>query len=141
MKTALLKRLGLAAILAGVSFAMCFALASVAQAQTQTATLTLQWVDNSAPPNNEDGFIIERAPATTGPFALLATVAPNATTYADVIANDPGGQQFCYRLLAFNTAGKSAYSNVACGLTPAVKLPPGAPSGMTITVTVTVTVP
>lgn len=120
-------------------FAILFlALASVAQAQTQTATLTLTWTDNSA---NEDGFNIERGTLPAGPFAALATVGANVVKYADIIPNDPGNRQFCYRVRAFNTAGASAFSNVACGTTPAVVVPPTAPSGMTITVTVTVTVP
>ena len=103
--------------------------ATLAQAQTQTATFTLTWVDNST---TELGFKIERASLPAGPFGILATVGANIVTYADVITGDSGNRQYCYRLLAYNSAGNSAYSNVACATTPVIVVPPNAPTAMTI---------
>lgn len=113
------------------------ALAGSAQAQTQTATMPLSWNDNST---NEDGFKIERSTSPNGPFALAGSVVANVNKYSDVIPNDPGGQQYCYRVHAFNGVGVSGYSNIACVTTPVVKVPPnGVPGGLSVSVTVTIT--
>jgi hypothetical protein len=89
------------------------------------AQLTLTWKDSS---NNEDGFEVERKTGTTGSFAVIATKGPNTTSHID--ANLASGITYCYRVLAFNAAGDSAYSNEACGTTP---------SSQTFTLTVTKT--
>ncbi|MBI3031702.1 MAG: fibronectin type III domain-containing protein, partial [Candidatus Rokubacteria bacterium] len=81
--------------------------------QADAAQLTLTWADNS---DNEDGFRIERKIGTGGTFGEIATVGANVITYVD-----PGlgaATTYCYRLLAYNTAGASPYSNEACGTTP-----------------------
>ena len=112
--------------------------ASVAQAATQTATFTLAWTDNSA---TEDGFKIERRLGQTGTFAQVGQVAANIVAFKDSFLNDSGNNQYCYRVRAFNSAGDSAYSNIACAITPVIVVPPTAPSGVTVSVTVVVTVP
>jgi len=81
--------------------------------QVDAAQLTLTWTDNS---DNEDGFRIERKTGTSGTFAQIATVGANVTSYID--SGLTSGSTFCYRLLAYNVAGDSAYSNEACGTTP-----------------------
>ena len=81
--------------------------------QVDAAQLTLTWTDNS---DNEDGFRIERKTGTSGTFAQIATVGANVTSYID--SGLTSGTIFCYRLLAYNVAGDSAYSNEACGTTP-----------------------
>lgn len=94
-----------------------------------SATFNLSWVDNS---NDEDGFRIERRLGQTGTFAPTAgspTVA-NVTTAVDIT---PDNQEYCYRVRAFNLAGSSNFSNIACG-TPIVVTIPIAPSGMTTVV-------
>lgn len=68
---------------------------------------TLRWADNSA---DESGFRVERAGADLV-FALIATVDADVTTYNDSSAQ-PGTVYF-YRVLAFNSAGTTDYSNVA----------------------------
>src|SRR5437870_373542 len=81
--------------------------------ESDAAQLTLTWTDNST---NEDGFSIERKTGPTGTFAQIATVGPRVTSYID--SGIASVTTYCYRLLAFNTAGNSAYSNEACGTTP-----------------------
>lgn len=71
--------------------------------------LEATWVDNSG---NEDGFIIERRTGTTETYIPIAIVGANVSSY-----NDSGlveGETYCYRLLSFNAAGSSPYSNEAC---------------------------
>src|SRR5207244_13195144 len=74
--------------------------------------IDLSWTDNSA---NEDGFRIERSTDGTN-FAEIATVGPNVTTYADTGLTR--NKQYYYRVRAYNSAGTSAYSNVASAETP-----------------------
>jgi hypothetical protein len=72
--------------------------------------LTLTWRDNST---NENGFIIERKPATGGTYVPVAQVGQNDTSYIDV--NVEAGSRYCYRVQSFNNDGASTYSNEACG--------------------------
>jgi len=91
----------------------CFFVVTPVYAQ-QTYIHQLTWQDNS---DNEDGFKVERRSGPTDTFGEIATVGSNIITYQDVVGD---GQERCYRVLAFNSAGNSAYSNVACGMS----LPP-----------------
>ena len=81
--------------------------------ESNAAQLTLTWTDNST---NEDGFAIERKTGSTGTFAQIGTVGPNVTSYID--ARVASATTYCYRVLAFNVAGSSAYSSEVCGTTP-----------------------
>jgi len=81
---------------------------------------TLTWVDNST---NETSFKVERTTAssvancaTAGGFTQIATVGPDIVTYVDSSVNE--GTTYCYRVRASNTAGDSAYSNIAGRLVP-----------------------
>ena len=114
------------------------ALAGLAQAATPTqkATLNLSWTNNAT---SADGVRIERASSQAGPFTLLTTVGANVAAFSDVINADVGGIQYCYRVAAYNSAGQSSYSNVACGTSPTITVPPSTPSGLSVSVTVTVT--
>jgi hypothetical protein len=75
------------------------------------ASLRLTWTDRST---NESGFKIERQ-AADGSFAQLATVGANVTSYTD--SNLTSGRAYCYIVRAFNSAGSSNPTNVACGTT------------------------
>ena len=75
---------------------------------------TLTWNQNST---NEDGFRIERRIGTSGTYQQLANVAANITTYTNL--NLSNSTTYCYRVLAFNSAGNSAYSNENCATTAA----------------------
>lgn len=72
-------------------------------------TVTLNWSDNAS---NEDEYIVERCLKTKGKnsscvYAEIATVAADNSQYVD----QPGGDQFRYRVKARNAYGDSAYSN------------------------------
>ncbi len=79
----------------------------------QTATgLTLSWSDNSA---DETGFKIERSLSPSGPFALVATTAANATSFTDT--GLAAGVFYYYRVTATNASGDSAAVNAPAALT------------------------
>lgn len=72
----------------------------------------LTWQDNS---NNEDGFIIDRNGGVVG------SVGPDVSSFTDSLAMEGD----CYKVAAFNSAGVSDWSNVAC--VPVVTPPPPPP--------------
>jgi hypothetical protein len=78
------------------------------------SSLTVTWQDNSA---NEAGFSVERATSVAGPFNQIAAVGENVTSYVD--SNLPEATNLCYRVNAFNSAGASPYTSLACGFTKA----------------------
>lgn len=65
------------------------------------------WSDGS---NNEDGFRIERA-VGAGAFSTLTTVSAGATSHTDTGLTE--GEQYSYRIVAYNTVGDSPASNTA----------------------------
>ena len=75
--------------------------------------LSLSWTDNSS---DESGFTVERSPISSTSYAPVATVGTDVTTYVDTTVT--GGQGYCYRVMAFNSAGSSAYSNAVCATAP-----------------------
>ncbi|MBK9975172.1 MAG: fibronectin type III domain-containing protein [Planctomycetes bacterium] len=80
-------------------------------AATASLGATVTWSDAS---NNESGFRIERQ-LGAGAFATAGTVGANASTF-----NDTGlaaGQQYSYRVFAYNTAGDSTPSNTTVAIT------------------------
>jgi uncharacterized repeat protein (TIGR02543 family) len=89
-------------------------LATDRPAQAALPTLTLSWTDASS---NEDGFRIERRTTTSGTYQVLASVGANIVSYTD--QNLANATTYCYRVLAYNSAGNSAYSNENCATTPA----------------------
>ncbi|MGA2138961.1 MAG: fibronectin type III domain-containing protein [Verrucomicrobiia bacterium] len=91
--------------------------------------INLSWTDNA---NNEDGFMIERAPdsgGSPGTWAQIATVSANVTNYSD--AGLTPLTTYWYRVRAHNAGGNSDYSDPASATT--LPLPPQAPSGLTAT--------
>lgn len=93
------------------------ALVAVAAGATR---VDLAWVDSS---NNEFGFRLERATVETFLEGLsVFTLPANITTFSDTTVV-PGTRYF-YRVLAFNDAGDSSFSNVASVITPAPPPPP-----------------
>jgi hypothetical protein len=69
-----------------------------------SSQISLQWFDKA---NNEKGFKIECA--VTGSFVQIATVGANQTTYSDT--GLAPSITYTYRVLAYNDAGNSDYSN------------------------------
>jgi hypothetical protein len=107
---------------------MALAIAADAQVKTQTVTVSVTWTDLS---DNEANFIIERcAGAGCTDFAAVGRPAANATAFVDSIANDTGNQQYQYRLIAENAAGKSPPSPPSLVRTPVILLVPNTPGGV-----------
>ncbi|MBX3472999.1 MAG: right-handed parallel beta-helix repeat-containing protein [Planctomycetes bacterium] len=73
----------------------------------------LSWADNS---NNETGFRIERR-VGAGAFATLTTTAADVTTFSDTTLAP--GNNYTYRVIAFNASGDSSPSNQAGVTVPA----------------------
>jgi hypothetical protein len=67
--------------------------------------ITLAWQDIAF---NEDGYRIERK-EEGGVYIAIDTVAANVSTFLDNDINE--GQVYSYRVMAFNVAGSSPYSN------------------------------
>jgi hypothetical protein len=93
--------------------------------------IDLAWTDNSA---DEQGFRVERAPdvaGVAGAYAQIASVGVNVRTYSNTGLTV--GTQYWYRVIAYNTAGTSAYSTEASAMTSAAPTPPSAPSALVAT--------
>jgi FtsP/CotA-like multicopper oxidase with cupredoxin domain len=87
--------------------------AGAAVKNNKTATVTLNWADNST---TETGFLIQRADNVSFTVGVVnATVVGDITTFAQNVAR---GRTFYYRVLAFNDAHQSAWSNTAQVTTP-----------------------
>jgi hypothetical protein len=76
------------------------------------AELHLTWEDNSS---NEEGFLIERRTGTSGAFTQIAAVGENVTSYTNF--GLAPGTTYCYRVRAFASTARSAYSNIDCATT------------------------
>ena len=84
-------------------------------------SISLSWTDNSS---GEFGFLVERAPAMTGPFSIVSvmpgpgpvTVGTNVTTYTDTGLSL--STTYYYRVRAVGLGG-SSISTVASATTPA----------------------
>ncbi|MBL7851202.1 MAG: fibronectin type III domain-containing protein [Cyclobacteriaceae bacterium] len=90
--------------------------------------INLSWTDNSS---NETGFKIERAPGGTTTFTEIATVTAGTTSYQNTGLT--ASTSYSYRVVAFNAAGNSSYSNTATATTPATTTVPTAPANLTAT--------
>lgn len=101
-------------------------MANIAHAQALPPSAIVTWSDAS---NNEDGFGVERKLGTTGTYAEIGRVGANVATYND--ANLAYSVMYCYRVYAFNVAGKSVYSPEGCGTTKDDPLPK-APGAVTV---------
>jgi hypothetical protein len=97
-------------------------LAAVAVSASQ---VRMNWVDNAA---DETGFKIEQGTNATV-FSAIATVSSNVISYA--ATGLTAGVTYFFRVKSFNSAGDSAYANVASAATPVLLLPPAAPTGFT----------
>ena len=83
-------------------------------AATQSSTqVGLSWNDNAS---NEAGYRVERCADITCASPVLAAILPaNTTSFQDVgVAPE---SSICYRVVAENVVGKSAYSAVSCAST------------------------
>jgi hypothetical protein len=69
--------------------------------------IVLNWTDNSS---NESGFYIDWSSDGGNTWTQIATVGANVTTYTDTCNTK---KTYWYRVAAYNSAGESAWSNVA----------------------------
>jgi len=78
-------------------------------AAVSTSQINLAWTDSST---NESGFRIERCTGSTcTSFKQIATVGANITTYQNTGLK--ANTTYRYRVLAWNSGGVSAFSNIA----------------------------
>ena len=90
--------------------------------------INLSWADVS---DNETGFAIERcAGSGCSNFTEIFRTGANAVTYGDT--GRTAATVYRYRILAFNTAGNSRYSNIAQATTLSAPLP-SAPTSLSAT--------
>ncbi len=87
--------------------------ASVPEAAAATS-LTGTWQDPN--PSDHDGFALQRKLGTTGTYADIATVGPTVLSYDDPTVT--AAATYCYRVAAYNAAGRSPYSAEACSTAP-----------------------
>jgi len=87
-----------------------------------TTTVSISWLDTS---DNEQGFKIERD------NKLITTLPANSTSFQEI--NLAPSTSYSYRVLSFNEAGNSAYSNEVQVTTKSI--PPLAPSNLKVTET------
>jgi Fibronectin type III domain len=92
--------------------------------------INLSWTDDF---NNELGFVVETAPAASGPWTVIASVGPNVTTYMQSGLSPLS--TYYFRVQAYNSIGNSPYSSVAGGATMAGPdtIAPSIPSVLTAT--------
>jgi len=103
-------------------FAFCAVLIATPNSSAQVqSSATLQWQDNSG---NEQGFGIEMLSPTDADFTEVGTVGANVTEFS-LSLNGNYSDEFCFRVYAFNDAGDSADTKIACKSLPdGPSLPP-----------------
>ncbi|HMH50507.1 MAG TPA: FG-GAP-like repeat-containing protein [Candidatus Acidoferrum sp.] len=82
---------------------------SLGAAEAAGVQLTASWVDNS---NGAAATLLERRLASASGFAALADIPAGVTQYVDTSVGE--GTRYCYRVLAHDTGGVSAYSDEVC---------------------------
>ncbi|GIM94202.1 pectinesterase family protein [Paractinoplanes toevensis] len=93
---------------------------------------TLTWTANSG--TGTSGYVVARATAAAGPFAVLTATPVTGTSYTDVTA--PAGATAYYQLTAVNAAGSSAPASASVAI-PKDTTPPAKPSGLKLTAATT----
>jgi hypothetical protein len=78
-----------------------------------SSRIDLSWTDNS---DNEQGFTIERG-TVSGTYSQIGTVTAGTTTY--ISTGLAAETTYYYRVMTYNAAGNSGYSNEDSATTPA----------------------
>ncbi len=100
---------------------------NLAASASSTNQINLTWTVNS---NNQTGFRVERAVLSTGPWMQVGTAPADSTSWGNAGLSEL--TTYYYRIIAYNSAGNSPYSNVASATTQS-RLPAGAPSHLEAT--------
>lgn len=101
--------------------------ANLAAAAVSSTQINLSWTDSDA---TETGFKIERCTGVgCSDYSQIATVAAGVTSYSNTSLT--ASTSYSYRVLAYNTAGNSEYSNTASAVTQAPPSVPAGPTGLT----------
>lgn len=77
-----------------------------------SSQINLSWKDASS---NEQGFRVQRAPSSTGPWAQIASTSANITNYANTGLS--ASTTYHYRVQSFNKRGASLFSNISSATT------------------------
>jgi hypothetical protein len=100
---------------------------SVTATAISSSQVNLSWLDLSS---NESGFIVERKLAAGGAYAPVATLVAGIVGYSD--SGLTAGTKYSYQVLATNSVGNSAASNIAVATT-ATRAVPAAPAFLVAT--------
>lgn len=91
----------------------------------------VSWEDNS---DNEDGFRIERASTTAGPFVPVGAVSANMTAFVNAPIAE--GETWCYRPIAYNGGGDASPPPLAaCDTAEPTDQPPTPATGVSVVIT------
>jgi acid phosphatase type 7 len=93
-----------------------------------SSQISLSWTDNA---NNENGFKVEQSTDGTT-FTQIAMLGSNAVSFS--VTGLTASTTYTYRVVSFNDAGSSSFSNTASATTSAAPPAlPAAPSALTAT--------
>ena len=99
-------------------------------AVVSSTQIDLTWVDTNS---TELGFNVERCTGLgCSNFTQVATLGANVTSFANTGLT--ASTSYSYRVLAYNAAGNSTYSNIASAVTSAAPALPSAPSNLVASV-------
>ena len=117
-------------------FGLLWLTAIVAACQGVHPSVTLSWTWTQGAGAPATSFNVKRGTQPGGPYGVVISVTPTATTYLDQgsVTNPlPDGQQFCYIVTAVGTGGESGPSPETCNRIP-FSTPPSAPTNLSGTV-------
>ncbi|GIF13569.1 pectinesterase family protein [Actinoplanes teichomyceticus] len=101
-----------------------------------TGGVVLTWSAN--PAGTTTGYVVQRAPAASGPFTTLTATPVTGTTLTDAAA--PAGTTSHYRLIAVNAGGSSAPATAAITLAADTRAPAAPSSAKAVVAAVGMTV-
>ncbi len=89
---------------------------------TSSSRIDLSWTDDS---KDEDGFVVERKPASASTYSVIANLGAGASSYAD--QGLAAGSTYSYRVQAVGCGGGSSWAGPASATTSSATPPPSPP--------------